>query len=176
MTLRPHRAPTLFLGIGNVLYGDDGLGVRAAEVLASLSLPDTVEVVDAGTAGMELSYLIEQRELVLVVDAIDAGVEPGTILRSEPAELQPLVRTGLSLHDLHLLDAVAQTQSLGTGPRRVVIYAVQVRNLSLGIGLSPPVEQALPRVIEGVLEELGLAPQGVDEQAVRAAPTVFFAP
>lgn len=176
MTLRPHRAPKLLLGIGNVLYGDDGLGVRAAEVLASLSLPAEVEVVDAGTIGVELAYLIEHRELLVVVDAVDAGAEPGTILRSEPEELTPLVRTGLSVHDLHLLDAVAHTQALGTSPGRVIIYAVQAEDLSLGIGLSPPVERALPRVIDLVLAELGLPTEGMDEIAVRAAPTVFFAP
>ena len=78
------RAPKLFVGVGNVLRRDDGVGVRAAEILAGMPLPPQVEVCEAGTAALDLASAIEGRERVVVVDAMDAGARPGAVFRLTP--------------------------------------------------------------------------------------------
>lgn len=150
------RSPKLFVGIGNILRGDDGVGVEVAARLAGLSPPADVEVYEAGTVGAELAVVLENRELVVVVDAIDAGQPPGAVFRLAPEALQPAARSGLSMHDLHLLHALEETRLLGTAPREVVILAVQVADVSLGIGLSPPVDAAVERVVALAAGELGV--------------------
>jgi hydrogenase maturation protease len=150
------RAPKLVLGVGNLLRSDDGVGVAAVQQLATLPVPPDVEVFDAGTAGVGLTHVIEGRELVVAIDAIDAGAAPGTVYRLGPEQLRPAVSSGLSLHDLHLLHALDETRLLGTAPRTMVIIAVQVADTAAGIGLSDAVRTALPRVIALAAEELGI--------------------
>lgn len=149
------RAPKLLIGIGNLLRGDDGVGVRAARLAAALPLPADVEVVDGGTVGLDAADLLERRERVVIVDAIDADATPGTIFRLKPEELYPACRGGISVHDFHVLDALEQTRLLGRAPHAVVVLAVQVADVSAGIGLSPPVAGALERVVRAALGELG---------------------
>jgi hydrogenase maturation protease len=163
----PPRAPNVLIGIGNLLRRDDGVGVIVAQHMARLPLPDHVEVIDAGTAGTELAALLEHRRLAVVVDAIDAGQPPGSVYRLDPDSLQPASHSGLSVHDLHFLHALAETRLLGTAPQRVVILAVQVADTATGIGLSPPVAHAANRVLALVAEELGLSPQHVQPPPAR---------
>jgi hydrogenase maturation protease len=150
------RAPRLFLGVGNALRRDDGVGSRAAQIMADRPLPGDVEVFDAGTVGLDVAVLLERRERVVVADAIDAAADPGAIFRLFPEQLRPWSRSGLSLHDAHLLDALDETRLLGTAPERVVILAVQVGDISTGIGLTRPVEAALERLLRLAANELGI--------------------
>jgi len=152
------RAPKLVVGIGNILQRDDGVGVRVLETLASLPLPEEVELYEAGTAAIELASIIEGRELVVAIDAIDAGERPGAIFRFEPDQLRPLIRSAVSLHDVHFLDALDEARLLGRAPKRVVIFAVQVADVSVGIGLTPAVEAAVPTLARLVAEQLEVQP------------------
>ena len=158
------RAPKLFLGVGNVLKHDEGVGVRAAELLAALPLPSDVEVCDAGTLGIDTAGVLEGRDLVVVVDALDGEAEPGAIFRLTPEEVAPMVRGGLSVHDIHFLDALDETRLLGREPSKVVIFAVQVGDVSTGLGLTPSVERALYRVLTLAGRELGV-PEAILQQA-----------
>lgn len=153
----PARPPKLLVGVGNVLRRDDGVGVYVARVLASLPLSADVEVYDAGTLGLDLASILEHRARVVIVDAIEAAGEPGAVFRLEPQELRPYARSEISLHDVHLLDALDETQLLGNAPREVVVLAVQVADVSAGIGLSPAVARALRHVVNLAVKELGVA-------------------
>jgi hydrogenase maturation protease len=150
------RAPNLFVGLGNVLCGDDGVGVRAAEIMAGLPLPPEVEVYEAGTALTELAGVLERRERVVVVDAIDAEAEPGTVFRLEPDQLQRRELPPLSAHQLDILHALDETELLGRAPESVVILAVQAGDVSRGFELSPSVEGSLFKVLGAAVHELGL--------------------
>lgn len=157
---KPHqatpRAAKLFVGLGNELWHDEGMGVHAARSMASLPLPENIEVYDAGTVGIEAAWALERRSLVVVVDAIEAGAEPGAIFRFTPAELQPwTVPSPFSLHGTSLFDALDQTRLLGTAPDEVAVLAVQVGDVSWGLGLSPPVARSLERVVELAVQILG---------------------
>lgn len=156
--------PKLLLGVGNVLRRDEGVGVRVADLFARLPLPPDVEVCDGGTLGLDAATLLEGRRLVVVVDAVDANASLGEIFRLQPEDLVPATRCGFSVHDFHLLDALEQTRLVGTEPERVVVLAVQVQDVSVGIGLTPAVEQALPKVARQVARELDL-PESLVEQS-----------
>jgi len=159
-------APKLLLGIGNLLLGDDGVGVVALRRMAALRWPPDVELFEGGTAGMALAPTLEQRELVVVIDALAAGDPPGTIRRLDPEKLRTVSTAKLSVHDLHLLDALAETQLVGRAPRRVVVFGIQVADTSLGIGLSPAVERAVGRVIALARRELGFGAEPAGMQSV----------
>jgi hydrogenase maturation protease len=148
------RRSKLLVGVGNVLKCDDGVGVRAAERMANLGLSPEIEVCDAGTVGLEAAQLLEGRKRVVVVDAIDVGAPPGTVFRLAPEQLRPYVNSAVSLHDLHLLDALNETRLVGTAPEEVVVLAVQGGDWSTGIGLSPAVEAALDKIVRSACELL----------------------
>jgi hydrogenase maturation protease len=150
------RAPKLFVGVGNVLSGDDGVGVRAAELMMSLPLTPDVEVFEAGTALLEMAGILELRERVVVVDAIDAGAEPGQVFRLLPEQIRPHESLPLSLHQLGLLHALDETYLRGRAPGEVVILAVQVGDLAGGMKLSSAEKASLFELLEEVVDELDL--------------------
>lgn len=150
------RAPKLFVGVGNVLRGDDGLGVRAAEIMLGLPLPPEVEVYEAGTSLPDLGSVLESRDRVVVMDAIDAKAKPGAVFRLRAEALRRRQQVPISLHEIDLLYALDEARLLNRAPRDVVIVAVQVADLSRALTLSIPVEGALLGALGVAIHELGL--------------------
>lgn len=143
----------LVAGMGNVLEGDDGFGVRVAQTLQETrDLPLGTEVVEVGIGGMHLvQELLDGWEALVVVDAVDRGDPPGrvSLLRPEvpaPEELAPDERAGF-LADLHYTvpaKALLMAKALGVLPPTVFILGCQPETLELGDRLSDVVERALP--------------------------------
>lgn len=146
---------TLVLGIGNILLSDEGVGVRAIEAMARLDLPPGVELVDGGTSGADLVDLIADRRKVIVVDAIDAGAEPGTLFRLGPDDLVPDEGQPISLHQLGLVESLLIARCLRCSPREVVIFGVQPKRIAPGLDLTSEVAAVVPQVIRAVLAEIG---------------------
>jgi hydrogenase maturation protease len=160
---------TLIIGLGNLLRGDDGVGVRVAQALAARALPPGVEVVDGGTQGLGIVNLMEGRRRVIVVDAADVGRPPGQFVRFTLARARLSGdNRHLSLHAAGLGDALLLAQALGTLPGEVVIFGLQPASLEWDSELSPQVEAALPGLIAAVLAEAAspLARSGAIEGAM----------
>ena len=147
--------PTLIIGLGNPLRGDDGVGVRAAQALAEQKLPPGVEVLDGGTQGLGIVNLLEGRQRVIFVDAADMGAAPGEFRRFTLDEAQLLGNDRhLSLHNANLRDALLLAQALDMLPAEVIIFGVQPASLEWKTSLSPAVEAALPKLLEAVSFQL----------------------
>jgi len=147
--------PTLILCLGNPLLGDEGIGVRVAEELKGLELPDGVSVVEGGTAGLSLISLMEGYQRVIIVDAADMGYPPGRVVRFTPAEVQfKTAEAPLSLHQIGLAEALALAEALEVAPSELVIIGVQPSRVEVEAELSPEVEGAIPQIIRMVLDEL----------------------
>jgi hydrogenase maturation protease len=150
---RPSPPARLVLGLGNPLRGDDAIGVRVVEALAAQMLPDDVEVVDGGTLGLGLVNLMEGRQQVIVVDAADAGKDPGQLVCFTMEEARLLGDDQhLSVHAAGLRDALLLAQALGTLPDEVIVFGIQPASVEWDNELSPQVEAALPDLIAAVLE------------------------
>jgi len=151
-----HSLPaTLVIGLGNTLRGDDGVGVRVAQALAAQALPDDVEVVDGGTAGLGIVNLMEGRQRVILVDAADVGKAPGEFVRFTLDEARLLGDDQhLSVHAAGLRDALLLAQALKMLPDEVVIFGVQPAALEWDSALSLQVEATLPSLIAAMLAEV----------------------
>ena len=147
--------PTLVLGIGNILLSDEGVGVRVIEAMAGLDVPPGVELVDGGTSGADLVDLIADRRKLIVVDAMDAGAEPGTVFRLGPDDLAPDEGEPISLHQLGLVESLLIARCLKCPPQEVVIFGVQPKAIRPGLELTSELAAVVPQVIRAVLEELG---------------------
>ena len=146
--------PTLVMGIGNILLRDEGVGVRVVEAMQQVNVPENVELVDAGTAGADLVDIIADRPKLIVVDAIEAGEEPGTILRLSAEDLLPQGEEAISIHQLGLVESLGMAKHLGCAPREVSIVGIQPGEISPGMELTPEVAEAVPKAIRVVLAEL----------------------
>jgi hydrogenase maturation protease len=146
---------TLILGLGNPLRGDDGIGSRVVDELTRRRLPETVQIVDAGTAGLDLLHMMEGAEQVVIVDAADLGRESGQFVRFTPREAQIAQATdGFSLHNSSLSEVLALADALGRTLPEMVVFGVQIANIGWGEGLSPAVEAAIPALVDAVIEEI----------------------
>jgi hydrogenase maturation protease len=161
----------LILGLGNVLCGDDGLGVAAVEVLArSHRVPEGVRILDGGTLGLALLPYLEDAEAALLVDAIRADAPPGAPIRLAGEDVAPAVLERLSPHQIGVADLLAGARLRGRSPRRLVLLGLVPETLELGLGRSAAVEAGLPALVERIVLEaraLGheLAPKAHDEVA-----------
>ncbi|HVN35852.1 MAG TPA: HyaD/HybD family hydrogenase maturation endopeptidase [Casimicrobiaceae bacterium] len=168
------RCEALVLGIGNVLWADEGFGVRAIEALhAQYVLPDSVAVVDGGTQGVYLYGAVAAARRVLVFDAIDFGLAPGTLRVLRNGDVPAWSRGKLSPHQTGFNDILALAQLRGEAPETMTLIGVQPEELSdLGGSLRPSVRARIPEAVEIAARELaawGFRPRA-RERDVPVAP------
>jgi hydrogenase maturation protease len=143
------RLPVLVLGLGNLLLGDDGVGLRLLEDLRDESgEAGGVEFVDGGTQGLALLGYLAERPAVLILDAVGLGEAPGTVhVLDESSIAQMRTRAAATAHEGNALEVLAMARLLGQAPGRVRIVGVEPAVVRTGIGLSPAVESALPAAL-----------------------------
>lgn len=161
----------LVLGLGNLLCGDDGLGVAAVTRLdQSWEAPVGARVLDGGTLGLSLLPYLAAVEQVILVDAIRADAPPGTLVRLEGEEVGPAVRDRLSPHQVGVADLIDGLRLLDRLPDRLILLGLVPDSLELAVERTPAVEAQLDELVAAVLEEaeeLGFPfrPKGNDELA-----------
>lgn len=163
--MTPMTERILILGIGNPLMTDEGVGVRVAELLmGGYEFPEGVEVVDAGTMGLGIINLFRDRDLVIVVDAVDnSGHEPGTVVLMTPEELAP-AQVMHSLHDVRFVNVLEAAALTGVEPQAICV-GIQIASMEQWVTeLTPAVEEALPSAVAAVLDILAM--RGVEPRPV----------
>ncbi len=149
------RTPVLVLGLGNVVCRDDGAGIAAIHKLVrEYELPRGVLALDGGTLGLSLLPLVDSADQVIMIDAIRAEGEPGTLVRIEGDEVAPAVYERLSPHQIGVADLLAGASLLDRYPSRVLLLGVVPQSIDLGLGRTPAVEASIPELVERVVEEL----------------------
>jgi len=137
----------LVLGVGNLLLGDEGIGVLVAQKLAETGLAAKADIVDGGTGGFQLLSPLQEHARVIMIDAAADGRPPGTITLLKPRFASDFPRS-LSAHDIGLRDLVESASLLGDLPRIDLVTISIERVPAMGLDLSEPVREALPRVAE----------------------------
>jgi hydrogenase maturation protease len=149
-------AGVLVLGIGNVLWADEGFGVRAVEALHQRYLtPAHVSVVDGGTQGLYLLDHVCAADRVLVLDAIDYKLAPGTLRVLRDADVPVWADTVMSLHQASFMELLSLARLRGRFPEKITLIGVQPDVLDdLGGSLSPLVRARLDEAVELAVAEL----------------------
>ena len=144
----------LVLGLGNVIHRDDGAGVAALERMqAQTETPHDACFLDGGTLGIELLPYVQDATHLLLLDAIDVGAAPGTVVRMDGTELMNLPRP-TNAHQLGVADLLEAMQLTRGALGDTVLVGVQPENTGWGVGLSNVVEKAMPTLVSTALEEL----------------------
>jgi hydrogenase maturation protease len=148
------------LGLGNRLESDEALGGLVVErltadlsVLGSLPAPDAIELIDGGTVGLGLiPYLIGLDGLV-VVDVINAGEAPGTLIDLEGSTLMRHEQV-MSVHDLGAGELLGALHVMEAWPRRVRVVGLEPKAIELGLDLTEPVAAGVPGLLERIVGHL----------------------
>jgi len=154
----PASATYIVLGLGNTLHSDDGVGPQAIEKLRSdPRVPGDVSLIEGGTLGLELLTYIWDCSYLLVLDAVDVGQPPGTLVRMSSQELQTLPGKG-SVHQLGVADLMVALRVLAKRTPEVVLLGVQPASTEWGTELSPAVAAVLPAFADAAVAELSHRP------------------
>lgn len=154
-------ARRVVLGLGNTLNRDEGLGVHCLEPLRE-KMKDRagIEVLDGGVLGMDLLPLVESCSHLVVLDAVDAGQPPGTLVELDGAEIPLFSRLKLSWHQVTFQEVLQFASVRGRLPAYLHFVGAQPVDISTGYGLSPAIAALVPEIVERastVLERWGLA-------------------
>lgn len=146
---------TVVLGVGNLLLSDEGFGVHVIQRLqARYHLPAEVQVVDGGTLGLDLLYYLDGASRLVIIDAVEADEEPGTVVRLEGEEVPSFLSIKMSPHQVGVTDMLFAAKLRDLYPQTLVLWGVQPQSLDLSLELSPPVAAQLDLVVEQVVADL----------------------
>ena len=147
----------LIAGVGNVFLSDDAFGVEVVRQMAGTSLPEGVELVDFGIRGVHLAYqLLDGYDVLVLIDAAPRGEAPGTVAllevnQAEVGDARAAVSEGQApLVDAHGMEPGSILKMLGSlGGRvgKVLVVACEPESVEEGLGLSEPVQAAVPHAV-----------------------------
>jgi hydrogenase maturation protease len=160
---QPAGASALVLGIGNVLWADEGFGVRAVEAFHDrYALPSNATLMDGGTQGLILLPEVTARTHVLVFDAIDFGLAPGTLRVLRDREVPAWAGAKISLHQQSFMELLAIADVQERFPPHLTLIGVQPERLmDFGGSLSASVRAQIDAALDHAVEQLqawGFAP------------------
>ena len=146
------RARTVVMGAGNILMGDDGIGVHVIRALKEHGgLPDGVDLIDAGTATLDALPLLDGVDSLIIIDAVKGGGPAGAIYLFTPDDIDEAPSGRVSLHQITLLDALKSNHFIGRRGCRATIIGVEPKDIIESLELSPELEQRIPKIIQTVL-------------------------
>jgi hydrogenase maturation protease len=145
----------MVLGVGNLLFTDEGVGIHVVQSLGEeYAFSSNVSIEDGGVLGIHLLGIISQADDLIVVDAIRNGGSPGTLYRLDGDAIPSRIRAKNSLHQVDLLEALTLCQALDKVPETVIIGVEPQDIETLGLELTPPVQQSLGNLKAMALREL----------------------
>ncbi|HML54449.1 MAG TPA: HyaD/HybD family hydrogenase maturation endopeptidase [Solidesulfovibrio magneticus] len=148
----------LILGVGNILYADEGVGVRAVErLLETYDFSDNVTLMDGGNLGMRLMQPLMDSDYCIVLDAVLGGDQPGTIYRFTGDDLRKSLAFKDSMHQSDLVDTLIYCELVGKRPETVVIGMEPYDFKNMSVELTDVVADRLPAMLDIALKELAEA-------------------
>jgi hydrogenase maturation protease len=145
------------IGLGNPLRRDDGVGLLLLQHVQKQkkNLPKNIEYIDGGISGMNLLHLLAQFDTVLLIDAVDFKGKPGDVRVFSLKDIRSLKKpVNISTHDSNFLNILRLSKELKELPETLVIFGVQPRDVSHGMGLSKEIEMILDDLCLKVQKEI----------------------
>lgn len=144
----------MLLGVGNLLLGDDGVGVHVVQALAGRpeALPAGTVVLDGGTFGLDLAPRLRGVERLVIVDAVAHGAPPGTVGTWRGADVARIFGQPLSVHQAGVEALLGALALLDISPPEIVVVGVEPADVSVGLVLSDAVRASLPALLSATVE------------------------
>jgi hydrogenase maturation protease len=155
----PNSGLIKIIGFGNIFMADDGIGVRVIEELQQQQVfkdNENIELIDGGTSGIDLVFMLKGADRAIIIDAVDAGQEIAQIVVFSPNDVvgfKKKVFKSYSLHDIDLVEAFELVKSLNL-TADIKIIGVKPKKIGYSDKLSPEVENNIPEIIAKIKEEV----------------------
>ncbi|WP_243313739.1 HyaD/HybD family hydrogenase maturation endopeptidase [Fundidesulfovibrio agrisoli] len=148
----------LVMGVGNILYTDEGVGVRCMEKLErEYEFSDNVTLLDGGTLGMRLMDPLLNCDMAIILDAVLGGGDPGTIYRCTGDDLRKSLAFKDSMHQTDLVDTLIYCGLVGNKPDCVVLGIQPVDYDTMSVEISPLLAERLDEMCAFALKEIEAA-------------------
>ncbi|WP_027186516.1 HyaD/HybD family hydrogenase maturation endopeptidase [Desulfovibrio inopinatus] len=145
----------LVLGVGNILYTDEGVGVACVNALQeAYEFSDNITLLDGGTLGMRLMEYLLECDVAIVLDAVLCDDEPGTIYRLTGDDLRKSLAFKDSMHQSDLVDTLISCELIGKRPDCVVIGIEPVDFQTMHHGITEQLQDRLPAMMDFALKEI----------------------
>lgn len=145
----------LVLGLGNILMNDDGAGVVVVrELKKTFFESENFKIMDGGTLGLDLLGYIEWADKLIIVDAVDMGFEPGTVIRAEGEDINPIFESKLSPHQMGLKDILLASELTGKMHDEVILFGIQTESIQMEMTLSKHVSENIEKLKDNVSKEI----------------------
>ncbi len=143
------------LGIGNTLFSDEGVGIHLLPLLeVALKDYENIEIIEGLTDGMKLLGPVEDAENLIIIDAINAGKEPGTIITLVGDEIPAYFGIKMSIHQLGFQEVLLAAKLRERYPKQIVMFGMQPSSLQMGIELTETNQKKLGCLAETVIEQV----------------------
>jgi len=155
----PNSSLIKIIGFGNIFMGDDGIGVRVIEELQKQQIfkdNENIELVDGGTSGVDLVFMLQNICKAIIIDAVDAGQKIAQIVVFSPQEIKEFKKKifkSYSLHDIDLAEAFELVKNLNL-PTAIRIIGIKPKKIGYSDKLTPEIEKQIPDIITKVKEEV----------------------
>lgn len=143
------------IGLGNILLRDEGIGVHVINTIKQrYTFSPYVEIIDGGTMGLDLLPILQGRDKILIVDAVDFGMEPGHIGIIENDAIPSTLNSKLSVHHIGLSDVLFASKLMGISPSEIYLIGIQPKSIDVGLDMTEEIKGSLEVLINMVLEKL----------------------
>ncbi len=144
---------TAIVGVGNILMGDEGFGVRVIQYLAKKDLPENISLIDAGTGFFNIASNLSKYEKVIIIDIARGGKAPGTIYRFTESDIKSDTAESVSLHDFGVIESLKLERLVRKIPDNIIFYGIEPYKIELSMELSDFLKDKVSKVAEIVLKE-----------------------
>ena len=153
------RFKHLIIGCGNMLRGDDAAGpVLIRRMWESTEFPESVQLADGGTSGMDVVFKMRDAENVIIVDASKTGAAAGTIYKVPGSHIEEVPPVSGGSHDFRWDHAISVARWLlgDHMPHNIDVYLIEGKQYEYGGELSPEVSSAVDQVAQRICQEVGV--------------------
>jgi hydrogenase maturation protease len=144
----------LVLGVGNLLLCDEGVGIHVIHALEKKTMPTKVLLIDGGTGGFELIRFFRGMKKAIIVDAIKADAQPGTVVRLTLKDVTMYRNRPLSVHQNGLLELLQKVKEMSKAPETILYGIVIEETNKYGLDLSCKVKRSIPKVVSHIVTEI----------------------
>lgn len=168
---------TGILGIGNLLLSDEGFGIHTVQYLERhYTFPDTIQLTDAGTAGIYMAPFLEECDPILVIDVVAFNAEPGSVHCFSNKDIGAgIIFNKMSPHQLGLLEMLEICRLRDNHPETVEFFCVVPGDLQTSMTLSPPVAPRVKEIADRIINRLRNAGHMISEKIMETPMVVKHA-
>lgn len=151
------RKRIAIVGVGNILLGDEGIGVRVLEELEKEKYSEKINFLDAGTAFFSIVSELRKVEKAIIIDAVHGGKKAGTVYRFNIDDIAGKGNSIISLHDFGVIESVQLERVIAKLPDEIIFYGVEPQNVTPSLELSSVLQGKLKYVVQKIFEELRIS-------------------